>query len=158
MYGFLADVVVALHLAFVLYVLLGQVVIVVAGALKRQWGRNPWFRWTHLASIAYVAYEAVMGIRCPLTVWEEQLRAMGGVTAATSGETFMGRITHDLLFVNQYFTNGQPPEGFFTTAYIAVFLIVAQAFVLYPPRAFRVRRRDRVAAPIAPQRHLALTR
>jgi hypothetical protein len=139
MYGILADVVVGLHLAYVAYVLLGQVVIVAAGALKVQWGRNPWFRWTHLTAIAIVAYEAVMGIRCPLSEWEEQLRALGGQAAALDGETFMGRVLHNLLFVDQYFTNGTPPESFFTTAYLAVFLIVIQAFVLYPPRGFRRR-------------------
>ena len=75
-----------------------------------------------------------MGIRCPLSEWEEALREMAGQSTA-AGETFMGRVLHNLLFVDQYFTNGRPPEGFFTTAYIAVFLIVAQAFLLYPPRA-----------------------
>ena len=139
MYGILADVVVGLHLAYVAYVLLGQVFIVAAGTLKWSCGRNPWFRWTHITAIAVVAYEAVRGIRCPLSEWEEQLRALGGEAAALDGETFMGRVLHNLLFVDQYFTNGTPPEGFFTTAYIAVLLIVVQAFLLYPPRAFRRR-------------------
>ena len=156
MYGLLADVVVGLHLAYVAYVLLGQVVIVAAGALKLQWGRNPWFRWSHLTAIAIVAYEAVMGIRCPLSTLEECLRELGGVTAALDGETFMGRLLHNTLFVDQYFTNGRPPEGFFTTAYIAVFLIVIQAFLLYPPRGFR--RSPKVARPAVTQPHLALTR
>ena len=156
MYGYLADVVVGLHLAYVAYVLLGQVFIVAAGTLKLQCGRNPWFRWTHIAAIAIVAYEAVQGIRCPLSDWEDQLRVLGGATAAADGETFMGRILHNLLFVDQYFTDGRPPEGFFTTAYIAVFLIVIQAFLLYPPRGFR--RAKGVALPAVPKRHLALTR
>ena len=156
MYGYLADVVVGLHLAYVAYVLLGQVFIVAAGALKLQCGRNPWFRWTHIAAIAIVAYEAVQGIRCPLSDWEDQLRVLGGATAAADGETFMGRILHNLLFVDQYFTDGRPPEGFFTTAYIAVFLIVIQAFLLYPPRGFR--RAKGVALPAVRVPHLALTR
>ncbi len=156
MYGILADVIVGLHLAYVAYVLLGQVFIVAAGTLKLQCGRNPWFRWTHIAAIAIVAYEAVMGIRCPLSTWEEQLREMGGQAAALDGETFMGRVLHNLLFVDQYFTGGRPPEGFFTTAYIAVFLIVVQAFLLYPPRGFR--RAKGVALPAVRKPHLALTR
>ena len=152
MYGILADVVVGLHLAYVSYVLLGQVAIIAAGTFKWQWGRNPWFRWTHLTAIAVVAYEAVMGIRCPLSEWEEALREMAG-QATSAGETFMGRVLHNMLFVDQYFTNGRPPEGFFTTAYIAVFLIVVQAFLMYPPRPFR--RAVKAAVPAA---HLALTR
>jgi len=156
MYGILADVVVGLHLAYVSYVLLGQVFIVAAGTLKWQCGRNPWFRWTHVAAIAIVAYEAVMGIRCPLSHWEEQLRVLGGAAAAADGETFMGRILHNLLFVDQYFIDGRPPAGFFTTAYLAVFLIVVQAFLLYPPRGFR--RTKGIALPAAPKAHFALTR
>ena len=139
MYGVLADGVVALHLAYVAYVILGQLFIILAGTMKWKCGRNPWFRYTHLLAIAVVAYEALMDIRCPLTVWEEQLRELAG-QASTTGETFVGRIVHNLLFVDQYFTDNRPPEGFFTTVYIAVFLIVIQAFLLYTPRCFQVRK------------------
>lgn len=141
MYGYLADFVVFLHVLYVGYVVLGQVVVVVAGTFRRQWGRNPWFRFTHLAAIAYVAYEAIMDIRCPLTVWEEKLRAMDGTSLSSAGETFVGRLLHNLLFVDQYFTDGRPPEAFFTTLYIATLVVVVQALLLYPPRWFRFKSR-----------------
>ncbi len=69
-YGIAADLVVAVHVAYVAYVVLGQLAILVAAPFKRQWARNPWFRFTHLGAIAVVAYEAIRGLRCPLTVWE----------------------------------------------------------------------------------------
>ena len=71
MYGFLADVVVFLHVAYVAYVLLGQVAIIVAAPFRWQWARNPWFRFAHLLAIGIVAYEAINNLRCPLTVWGE---------------------------------------------------------------------------------------
>jgi hypothetical protein len=130
-YGIAADLVVAVHVAYVAYVVLGQVAILVAAPFKWQWARNPWFRFTHLGAIAVVAYEAIRGLRCPLTVWEEQLRAMGGQTFSGS-ETFMGRILHDVLFVENM------PEIAFTIGYVAVLLLVVQGLIMYPPRWFRV--------------------
>jgi hypothetical protein len=132
-YGIAADLIVAVHVAYVGYVILGQLAILVAAPLKRQWARNPWFRFTHLAAIGIVAYEAINNLRCPLTVWEEQLRAMAG-QGFNGSETFMGRLLHDLMFIENQ------PEIFFTTAYIAVLLLVLQGLIMYPPRWFRFRR------------------
>src|SRR3954447_5103230 len=98
-YGLAADTIVGIHVAYVAYVILGQLAIIVAAPMKWQWARNPWFRFTHLLAIGVVAYEAVFNIRCPLTVWEEQLRAMGGASLGSAGQTFMGRLLHDLLFI-----------------------------------------------------------
>ena len=133
MYDTLADGVVALHVLYVAYVVLGQLLILIAGTFRWDWGRNRWFRLTHLLAIGIVALEAVMGWRCPLTIWEEQLRELAG-QAFNNSETFMGRVLHNLLFVDQYFTDGRPPEGFFTTLYIAMFFIVIQGLMMYPPR------------------------
>jgi hypothetical protein len=129
-YGVLADLMVAIHVAYVAYVVLGQLLIIVAAPMKWEWARNPWFRFTHLAAIGIVAYEAVRGMRCPLTVWEEQLRALAGQTFNGS-ETFMGRLLHNILFIENQ------PEIFFTTAYIAVLVLVVQGLIMYPPRMFR---------------------
>ena len=132
MYGILADLVVALHVGYVAYVVLGQLAIVVAGAFRRQWGRNPLFRYTHLLFMGIVALEAVMGWRCPLTIWEEQLRALAGQAAA--GESFVGRLMHDVLFIDGM------PKVFFTTLYVAMFVVVLQALAMYPPRRIFVAR------------------
>lgn len=132
-YGYLADGVVAVHLAYMAYIVLGQAAIVVAAPMRWQWARNPWFRLTHLLAIGVVVYEAVNNIPCPLTVWECQLREAGGVES--SGETFVGRLLRSLLFIQ-----GMPPV-FFTTMYIAALVVVLQGLVMYPPRPFRWRRK-----------------
>jgi len=136
MYGYFADAVVLLHILYVGYVVLGQVAIIAAAPFKTRWARNPWFRFTHLAAITIVAIEAVMGWRCPLTVWEEQLRALGGAEVAT-GASFMGRIAHNILFLDGL------PEIFFNTLHVAFAVLVFQALMMYPPRWFRINRKQR---------------
>lgn len=132
MYGILADLMVLIHLLYVAYVLVGQLAIIVASAFQWQWGRNRWFRLTHLLAIAIVALEAVMGWQCPLTKWEYQLRELAGQPFDGS-ETFMGRIVHQVMFPTG--PGGQPlPEVFFTMLYIAMLIIVVQGLVMYPPR------------------------
>ncbi|HET6573784.1 MAG TPA: DUF2784 domain-containing protein [Fimbriiglobus sp.] len=146
MYGYLADLMVFVHILYVSYVLVGQLAIVVAGAVRWQWGRNRWFRLTHLLAIAVVALEAVMGWQCPLTKWEYQLRALAGQPFDGS-ETFMGRLLHDLLFIENQ------PESFFTVMYVAMLIIVVQGLVMYPPR-LRPRCKpddEPTATPVAPQ-------
>src|SRR5262249_49927579 len=64
-YGFWADVIVAIHVAYVGYVVVGQLAILIGLALKWQWVRNPWFRVTHLIAISIVAAEAIIGMQCP---------------------------------------------------------------------------------------------
>lgn len=133
-YSILADVLVALHVAYVAYVVLGQVAIVIGAAFHRQWARNPWFRFTHLLAITIVAVEALMGWPCPLTIWEQQLRMLAGQENVLSSESFMGRLLRDILFVENM------PRGFFITLYAATLLLVLQALIMYPPRWFRFRR------------------
>jgi len=50
----LADAVLALHAAFVAFVVLGLVAILVGGALGWRWVRGPRFRALHLAAIVSV--------------------------------------------------------------------------------------------------------
>jgi hypothetical protein len=129
-YGFLADLIVATHVGYIAYVLVGQLLIIVAAPMKWQWAKNPWFRFTHLLAIGIVAFEAIYSLRCPLTIWEQQLRELAG-QAFNGSETFMGRVLHDLMFIDN------KPEIFFTTMYIGVLVLVIQGLVMYPPRWFR---------------------
>ncbi len=137
-YTLLADIVVAFHVVYVAYVILGELVILLGLAFRWDWIRNRWFRLTHLGAILIVAFEAVAGIPCPLTVWEDSLRVMAGETV-TEG-TFIGRIMHDLLFYHG-------PPWVFTTAYVSFALLVVVTLVLAPPRA----RKPRPAAALASQ-------
>lgn len=136
MYGTLADAVVIAHVAYVGYVVFGQLAIIIAAPFRWAWARNPWFRFSHLAAIGYVAFEEFMHWRCPLTVWEEQLRTLAGGTAADLGETFMARLAHNLLFHDNL------PAIFFTTVHVAFAALVLQGIIMYPPRWFRFGKRN----------------
>lgn len=124
-YSILADVIVVIHLAYVSFVVVGQVAILLGAAFRWSWIRNLWFRLAHLASIAVVAAEAVLGIVCPLTRWEHQLRLLAGETV--DDETFVARWTHAILFYRW-------PEHVFTTIYIAFAAAVLLTLWLVPPR------------------------
>ncbi len=130
-YGLLADVVVAVHIAYVSFVLVGELLILLGLALRWEWVRNPWFRWTHLAAIAVVATEAVLGITCPLTTWENVLRQWAG--QKTSDLSFIGRCLDDLLFYDV-------PEAVLTACYLGFALLVLATLCLAPPRR-RLRQR-----------------
>jgi len=125
MYGILADLMVAIHVGYVSYVVLGQLLIWLGWAAGWQWVRNFWFRATHLLAIGIVAFEEVMGIRCPLTVWEEHFRELAG--QPTTGETFLGRLLHSLLFYDF-----QP--WVFTTIYMSTLAVVLVTLIFCPPR------------------------
>jgi hypothetical protein len=117
----IADLVVVVHFAIVLFIVGGLLAVWVGAALGWRWVRNPWFRYLHLAAIAYVAAEALLGIACPLTVWEDLLR--GG---APDG-SFIGRWVHRLIFYNA-------PEWAFTSIYVAWALATLATLRLVPPR------------------------
>ncbi len=95
-YRFAADAVVIAHMAYVLFVIVGFVLTLVGCVLRWQWIRNPWFRGVHLAMILIVVAEEWLGITCPLTTWEHQLRELAG------GEVYQGafiaNLVHDWLF------------------------------------------------------------
>ncbi len=129
MYGFFADAMVCLHVLYCGFVVLGQAMILFAAPFKWQWARNPWFRYSHLLAIGIVVLEEAMGWRCPLTVWEEQLRVLDGQTAAVS-ESFLGRMARDILFQDL-------PQIFYTTVHVAMGVVVAQGVLMFPPRWFR---------------------
>ena len=124
-YGILADGVVAIHVAYVSFVLFGLPVIWIGLWRKWGWVRNRWFRLAHLLAIAIVAMEALLQIECPLTVWERDLRTLAGQTVDEA--TFVGRLLHDLLFYDA-------PPAVFTVCYVVFAVVVLGTLVLAPPR------------------------
>src|SRR5512139_4030919 len=92
----LADAVLTLHAALVLFVVGGLVIVVVGNLLKWQWVNLLWFRLAHLATIAVVAAEAWFGFVCPLTTLEMWLRAKAKVI--TYEGSFIEHWLQSLLF------------------------------------------------------------
>lgn len=124
----LADAVLVVHTAIVLFVVLG-LVLVVAGNLRAApgwpWVNRPWFRALHALAIGVVVAEAWLGVECPLTTLEWWLRAQAGDQRGAPG--FIEYWLHRLLYV-------QAPGWVFTLAYSAFGLAVAAAWWRWPPR------------------------
>jgi hypothetical protein len=124
-YAFLADLVVAFHVAYVSFVIVGQIAILLGAALHWDWVRNRWFRAGHLLAIVFVALESIVGMACPLTVWEDRLRILAREDISES--TFIGRWLHRLLFYDF-------DSWVFTVAYISFAVLVLATLWLVPPR------------------------
>jgi len=124
-YTILADAVVVVHAAYVAFVVGGLAAILIGAAMGWRWTRGFAFRVAHLAAIALVCVEAIVGVMCPLTSLEDWMRQRGG--AATYSGDFIGHWAHRLIFYDL-------PPWMFTIAYIAFATLVAITFILLPPR------------------------
>ena len=118
--SWLADIVLVVHFAFVLFVVGGVAAVWIGAAAGWRWVRNFWFRVAHLAAIAYVAGEALFGIWCPLTVWEDALRGRH------EEKSFIARWVHRVMFYDF-------PEWLFTIAYVLFALVVAASWWIVRP-------------------------
>jgi Protein of Unknown function (DUF2784) len=138
MYGLLADLIDIIHFAYVAFVVIGQLLILIGIVLRWQWIRNPWFRFIHLAMILIVAFEAMCDMECPLTVWEYNLRVAAGQDPRTG--TYIARLFRQIFF-------WQPTDDcvkILAWCYWGAAGLVLATFCIAPPR---IRRR-----PALPER------
>jgi hypothetical protein len=117
----MADVLLVVHFLIAGFIVGGLPLTWMGVVLKWNWVRNPWFRYLHLAAIAFVALEALVGVACPLTVWEDALRGGG------PPDGFVARWVRRLLFY-------EAPSWVFTTAYVAWTAATLVTLRLVPPR------------------------
>ena len=127
----LADLVLYVHFAFVAFVVAGALCVVLGRILRWEWTRNARFRFAHLAAILFVAAEALLGIACPLTTWENRLRG-----DSPDGAGFIAYWLREFLYYDF-------PAWAFTTLYLAFAVFVALLYWWSPPRF----QSHRVAAP-----------
>jgi len=118
-----ADLVTVIHAGYVAVVVVGFVAILVGGAAGWSWVRNGYFRVVHLAMIMLVCCEALIGTTCPLTIWENMLRAKGGESGYS--RDFVGYWLDSMIFY-------QAPPWVFTTVYLTFGAVVILTFWLVP--------------------------
>jgi hypothetical protein len=121
-FAWLADAILIAHVLFVLFVV-GGFALILAGARRWSWIRNRTFRVLHVAAIVFVAVETLLGFTCPLTSWEDTLRATG-----REERSFIGRWLAWLLYYDL-------PEWVFAVAYAAFAVAVIACWWAIPPRA-----------------------
>ena len=68
LYRLSADLVLIIHLAYVLFVALGGLLVL----------RRPRLMWLHLPAVVWGALNEFLGVLCPLTPLETTLRELGG--------------------------------------------------------------------------------
>ena len=86
-YSFLADLVLLLHLAFILFVTLGGLAV----------ANHPRLAWLHVPAVTWGAAVELMGWYCPLTHLEDYLRSLYGAPPAYS-TAFIARGLETLVY------------------------------------------------------------
>ncbi len=121
LYSLLADTLLVIHFAFVVFVVFGFILILVGLLARWSWVHNRKFRIMHLAAIGIVVLQAWFGQLCPLTVWENELRRRAGQSGYA--ETFVEHWLHELLFY-------QAAPWVFTTIYTCFGVLVVLVWFL----------------------------
>jgi hypothetical protein len=121
LYSFLADAILVIHFAFVVFVVVGFVLILVGLLAHWRWIHNRVFRLAHLTAIGIVVLQAWFGQLCPLTIWENALRRRAG--QSDYAETFVEHWLHEILFY-------QAEPWIFTTIYTAFGVLVVLVWFL----------------------------
>lgn len=121
----LADLMLVLHGAIVLFVVLGQLLIVLGGWRRWAWIRHFGMRVTHVALVVVIVVQAWLGRLCPLTIWEQALRRHAG--DSSYGGSFVEHWLSRLIFF-------EAPWWVFVAAYSAFGAVVVLSWLWLPPR------------------------
>ena len=124
-YAVLADATALIHAGLVMFVVIGQVLILVGWWQAWQWPRNAAFRAAHLITISFVVLETWLGMVCPLTTLENYYRNLAGMDSY--GTSFIAYWMNKVLFYSF-------PAWVFTLIYSLFFLLVLLTLWVYPPR------------------------
>jgi len=126
-YQLLADAVLVVHFAVVVFVV-GGLVLVVAGNVRHwQWVNLRWLRLMHLAAIGVVIVQSWLGELCPLTTLESWLRQRAGVEGYKA--SFIEHWVQRILYF-------QAPFWLFASVYTLFGLLVLAAWWYFPPRGY----------------------
>jgi len=126
----LADIILVIHFVIAAYLTLGLPVIWLGRLANRSFVHNPWFRYSHAGLMAVVLMESLIGVFCPLTLWEGALRGAAGQPGTGQGESFVSHWLGQILFHNY-------DETTFTIIYVVIFLLIALTLFLIPVRKKR---------------------
>jgi hypothetical protein len=120
-----ADLLLILHASFIAFVVLGLALIIVGGLLSWSWVRSRWFRIVHLVCIGIVVAQAWLGMICPLTTWEMDLRRAAGDPSYEG--SFVAHWLSELIYY-------EAPWWVFIVAYTVFFMLVVVSWFWVKPR------------------------
>jgi hypothetical protein len=120
-----ADLLLLFHTLLVAFVILGLVATLVGYFRQWNWVRNIWFRLSHLVVIGIVVLQAWLGVLCPLTIWEMELRAKAGQGGYEG--SFIQYWLETILYYNA-------PDWVFILVYTLFGALVLASWFLVRPR------------------------
>lgn len=130
LYRTLADGLVVVHLAFVLFVVLG-------GVLAWRWPR---LAWVHLPAFVWGVWISITGAICPLTPLENRLRRIGGEAGYDGG------------FIEQYLLPVLYPGAMTREIQIGIGIgVLVWNVAIYAALLARTRRRARERSRVRPR-------
>jgi hypothetical protein len=124
-YLLLADGILLTHFALVIFVVFGFIFIWIGHFAKWKSAKNAKFRICHVFIMGVVFCKSLLGIVCPLTEWENDLRIKGGE----------GRI-YETGFVQEWIQKimfYEFSEGTFMVLYLLFFALILMTFWAIPP-------------------------
>jgi hypothetical protein len=124
-YGLLADLVLTIHFAIVVFVVGGLVLIIVGNRRGWRFVNSLWFRLAHLGAIGVVVAQAWLGIVCPLTTLESSLR--GKARESVYETSFVEYWLERALYYDA-------PAWVFTVGYTVFAVAVVAVWWRFPPR------------------------
>jgi hypothetical protein len=126
---FAADVILLIHFAFVIFVIFGFVFIWIGYHFKLKWVQNAKFRTIHILVMGFVLCESLIGMICPFTEWENDLRLKGG-----QSQTYETSFVKDWVYRIMFFDFS---ERTFMTIYALFFILMLLTFWKIPPKFIR---------------------
>ncbi len=121
---FLANVVLAVHIAIIAFNVLGLVLIPWGAWRRWKWVHRPMWRLAHLFALSIVALQALFGRACFLTLWQDHWLAQAGLQ--TGHQPLIQGWINRLLF-------WPLPIAFFAVLYVLVWGYVLWLWYKVPP-------------------------
>ena len=117
-----ADIILVIHFLIVFFIISLFALVPYGYYKKWTWVSIKKIRYTHLFLITFVAIESIVGIICPLTILENNLR--GTIT----NQTLVSKYLSKLIFFDF-------PGSFFLSLYLIGFLFAVYLNLKYPPKS-----------------------
>lgn len=118
----LADTLLVIHVAIAAFITLGFIVIPLGAWRNWRIARSRRLRLVHLIAILFVAAESLLGVACPLTVWEDAAR--GADVSAHGG--FIAKTLRAVLYYDV-------PLRWFAVIYVIAAALALAAWWALPP-------------------------
>ena len=116
----IADIVLVFHFAIVIFITFGFFLIPIGYKFNWIWVKHLKLRMFHFGMMTFVTFESLLGITCPLTLFENNLR---GINEYTS---FISYWVHQIIYWDL-------PSQFFIILYCVVLVWAFLLWKLFPP-------------------------